>query len=51
MSNVDRAPRADARGGGEYRARGSAAGPHLAAWIVGTVAALIALVHAIGAFA
>jgi hypothetical protein len=40
----------DARGDGEYRAGGAAAGPNVAAWIVGAIAALIALVYAIGAF-
>ena len=41
----------EARASGEYRARGAAEGRNVAVWIVGALAALIALVYAIGVFA
>jgi hypothetical protein len=39
-----------ARAHGEYVARGSGDGPSIAVWIVGGIAALIALVYMIGIF-
>ncbi len=40
----------DARPGGDYVARGAARGTNIGVWIVGGLAALIALVYAIGIF-
>ena len=47
---VGEATEPDARPRTDYVARGAARGSNVVVWVVGTIAALIALVYAIGVF-